>query len=177
MYIWLGLNVDEQYLDIREKAKIVDKELKYINSCFTLPLHISIKMSFDVKEEQFESIVNTVCEYYKRLKTFELSVKGVENAGNIVWIRYYENVILSSIKDDMNALLKDKFNIGLHEYDHDYLFHTTLFMENDESKNSRAFEQVKNVPLPKTIRINRFSVGYSPNGELGTYKIYREIVN
>lgn len=176
MYIWVGINVHEYFSEIRERAKKVERELNYELSCFTLPSHISIKMSFPIKEELFESVVDTVCEYFETLKPFDITVKEVENAGNIVWIRYFDNQTLSLIKEEMNALLKERFDIELHEYDYDFIFHTTLFMDNNEEKNAMAFEAVKNVALPKAVRINRFIVGFSPNGELGTYKVFREII-
>lgn len=175
MYIWVGLNVDRHFSEVKERAKNIDTELNYVNSCFTLPMHISLKMSFEIKEEMFEQVVDALCEYYRSLTAFELTVKGIENEGNIVWIRYKENYTLSKMKDSVNAMLKERFGIGLHEYDSDYLFHTTLFMENDEEKNAKAYEQIKDSRLPQTITVDRFAVGFSPNGKLGTYKIFKEI--
>lgn len=46
MYIFLGIDVDNQFAEIKNKATIIDKNIGFKNSCFTLPSHISLKASF-----------------------------------------------------------------------------------------------------------------------------------
>ena len=72
-------------------------------------------------------------------------------------------------------MLSERFGIGLHEYDLDFLFHTTLFMDSDAEKVRRGYEAIKNIPLPSVLRANRFLIGSSPEGKLGTFRTEKEI--
>lgn len=174
MYLWVGINVDNSLSAVREKAENIEKEVGNDLSCYTLPLHVSLKISFEVNEKDREQVVASILDLYESLEPFDLKVKGIENEGNIVWIRYAENQLISDLKTKMNAMLTERFGIGLHEYDYDFIFHTTLFM-GDEKKNALAFEKIKDIPLPKKVTANCFSVGFSESGELGTFKILREV--
>ena len=175
MYIWIGINVDDQLSGIKEKAAKIDREAEFKNSCFTLPLHISLKISFPAESADFQSVIDDITDYYRSIKPFEISVKGFEKDRNIVWIRMVNNREIDKIHDDLNEMLLSKYKVGLHEYDLDYKFHTTLFMDDDEDKISKAYELIRDVRLPKSLNINRFLIGISDSGNLGTYSIYREI--
>lgn len=48
MYIFLEIDVDEQFTEVKSKANIIDKDIGFKNSYFTLPLHISLKVSFKI---------------------------------------------------------------------------------------------------------------------------------
>ena len=72
-------------------------------------------------------------------------------------------------------MLFEKYGVGLHEYDCDYKFHTTLFMENNEEKIRSAYETVKNVYLPEKISVNKLLIGVSESGKLGSYRVFREV--
>ena len=48
--IWVGIGVDEQLQSVRERIAAVEERLALSNSNLTLPLHISMKMSFAVEE-------------------------------------------------------------------------------------------------------------------------------
>lgn len=175
MYIWLGINVDGQLGDVKKKAKEIDKELAFTNSCFTLPLHISLKMSFAIDDAKFSEIAADIENYYSSVESFEIDVRGIENEQVIVWIRMHECEGLNEIHDALNDLLLKKYGIGLHEYDTDYKFHTTLFMDSDGEKINAAFERVKDTPIPKRLVADRFVIGTSQGGALGTYSVYKEI--
>ena len=176
MYIWLGINVDEQLCEVRDRAYDVNRRLAFENFCYTLPFHISLKMSFQVENALFDKILADVESYYSTITPFEIDIKGIENESVIVWVRMCENKRLNKIHDDLNALLLDKYGVGLHEYDTDYKFHTTLFMDGDTSKIDAAFDMVKDTPLPQSITANRFIIGRSASGALGTYSVYKEIL-
>ena len=175
MYIWLGINVDGQLSDLRGRAEEIEKGLGVKNSCYTLPMHISLKISFPVSDELFDSIVNDVAGIYSSHQPFDVDVKGIENESVIVWIRMKENEKLNAIHDELNELLLRKYGVPLHEYDMDYKFHTTLFMDSDTDKMHAAYDTIKNEPVPKILRADRFIIGTSPSGALGTYSVYKEI--
>lgn len=175
MYIWIGIDVQEQLGEIRQKAMKIDRELEFENSCFTLPLHISLKMSFERDNDSYQAVIDDITDYLSALTPFEISVKGIEAYENIVWIRMVNNNEIDSIHDRLNEMLLKKHGVVLHEYDLDYKFHTTLFMSDNEDKIRTAYERVKDTSLPDVLKINRFLIGTSKSGKLGTYSVFKEI--
>ena len=175
MYIWLGINVDDQLSDLRCRAEKIEKGLNVKNSCYTLPMHISLKISFPMEEALFDSVVADVEKIYSSHEAFDIEADGIENESVIVWIRMKENEKLNAIHDELNELLLRKYGVPLHEYDTDYKFHTTLFMDSDTDKMNAAYDAIKNETMPKTLRADRFPIGTSKSGALGTYSVYKEI--
>ncbi len=176
MFIWVGIDVDSQFQDVKNRALSIDRELAFENSCFTLPMHISLKMSFPIKIAEKEAIIKTISDYYGSIEPFEVQIKGIEKDEEIIWIRMQENERLSKISYDLNHILQEKYQIGLHEYDLDYKFHTTLFMDDNREKIDLAFEKIKSCCLPQKLYANTFVIGVSNSGDLGTYSIYKTII-
>ena len=171
MFVWVGIDVDSQYNEIKTVSKEIDEKLCFKHSCFTLPMHISLKISFEIDENQYESVEKTILSVYENIKPFEIPVKRVENHGNICWIRMWDNASLNALSAQINDILAEKHGIPLHEYDLDFQFHTSLFMDDDRGKVDAAYNQVKDVKLPEKLIANRFVIGTSESGRLGTYKV------
>lgn len=174
MFMWLGIDVDDQLQEIKKEASIIENKLYFLHSNLTIPFHISLKMSFNVDEQLFDHIMTDVINIYKRFHSFEIEVKGIENNDTICWIKMKENQTLNEIHDILNDFLLKKYHIPLHEYDLDYQFHTTLFMDEDKDKVSKAYQLIQHAPVPKVLRVNKMIIGRSPNGALGTYHVFKE---
>lgn len=172
MYVWLGASVDEQLSSHKQKAFEAAKVLGN-NVWNVLPWHISLKISFEA-DGCFEEIVASVCDFYRKLSPVTLQVNELENAGNIVWIRYCENESLSKIKDGLNAMLKERFGVPLHEYDLDFIFHTTLTMDSLE-QNQAFYLRMKDLPLPESVVLTKFLVGYSPSESPESYCVVKTV--
>lgn len=175
MYLWLGINVDNQLQDIQKIAKKIEKEIGFENSNFTLPWHISLKMSFYIQKEQYSAIIDDIICFYQSIQPFEIEVKGIEYDQNICWIMMKENQFLNQIHDQLNQMLLEKYHIPLHEYDLDYKFHTTLFMDKDENKVKEAFNAIKDRKIPSKLHAFLFVIGSSDSGKLGSYRLTHEI--
>lgn len=175
MYIWVGADVDCQLQEIKKAAFIVENEIGFENSNFTLPLHISLKISFFVSDSVAQGVMDDIEALYRSVTPFSIEVDKIECYENISWIRYRQNDYLDSIHDKLNHMLFGKYGVGLHEYDCDYKFHTTLFMENNEDKIRAAYETVRNTYLPKKISVNKLVIGASDSGRLGSYRVVREV--
>ena len=175
MYIWVGVEVDGQIAEIKRSAFEIEKKIGFENSNFTLPMHISLKISFPVPDAVAEAVMNDIEKLYHSVTPFEIAVDKIECYENISWIRYKQNDKIDEIHDRLNAMLFEKYGIGLHEYDCDYKFHTTLFMENNEEKIRNAYEMVKGAYLPNKIFVNKLLIGASDSGKLGSYKVVREV--
>lgn len=174
MYLWVGFDVDEQLCMFRERMRQIENDLHFRLRYSEIPFHVSLKIPFLVRNEDFEKAINVIAEFAETLNTFNLSVKGVENENTIVWLRFFDSEYLSKVKLHFNVYLKEKFNIPMHEYDFDSLFHITLFMDEDVKKNSLAYDRISDFVLPKSMSIRSLSIGLSEDGTAGTYKIIRK---
>ena len=175
MYIWVGVEVESQIAEIKKSAFEIEKKIGFENSNFTLPMHISLKISFPVNDSVANDVIYDIEQLYRLVNPFEIDVDRIECYENISWIRYKQNDTIDSLHDKLNSMLLEKYGVGLHEYDCDYKFHTTLFMENNEEKIRSAYEMIKNVYLPKMISVNKLLVGVSESGKLGSYRVIKEI--
>lgn len=175
MLVWVGIDMDSQYCAIKGEIKAVEEEVGFDHSNFTLPMHVSLKISFSVEEKDFQAVEDTITAIYDRTEPFEIAVKGIELHDNICWIRMKENPRLNALSEELNYTLRDKFGVPLHEYDLDFKFHTTLFMDDDVEKVAKAYEKVKDISVPDKLVASRFVIGTSESGDLGTYKIYKTI--
>ena len=105
MYIWIGIDVDDQLTDMKSAAKTTEDRIGFTHSNFTLPLHISLKISFPVPEDQVASVFRDLTEVFASIPSFSIPVKGIELDEVIVWIRMEENPILNALHDQLNALM------------------------------------------------------------------------
>ena len=55
MFVWVGINVEEQLKETRMAVDGVFEKIAISNVTCQLPLHISLKISFNVENELFET--------------------------------------------------------------------------------------------------------------------------
>ncbi len=171
MYIWTAIDVDHQLENIKALAQITEKDLKFENSAFTLPSHISLKISFRVDDAMYPLVEKTIFEYYQTVKPFEIEVSGIEFENTIVWIRMKENETLKQIHDDLDKILFEKHGIARHAYDLDFKFHTTLFLDPDQKKIQTAYNRIKDIEIPSFLHPRNLIIGTSESGAVGTYHV------
>ena len=175
MILWIGADVDAQLAALRDATRKAQAALGFDASLFTLPFHVSLKMSFFVPDERAEEAMDALAAFFAALSPITAAVRGVERENGIVWLRLAECPALDEAHDRLNALMREGFGVPLHPYDSDYLFHTTLFMDADNEKLARACEMVRGVPVPGALTLRRFLIGGTPTGELGTYRVFRAV--
>ena len=175
MFVWVGIDVDGQLKQIKESTKAVESELIFKHSNFTLPLHISLKIPFEVTNDIVQDVIEDLMKIYDETEPFEIKVKGLSCESTISWIRMEENPILMELSGKINGLMLAKYNIPLHEYDLDGKFHTTLFMDEDCQKVKQAYTKIQHIQIPARLTAERFLIGVSASGALGTYRIYKTI--
>lgn len=141
MYIWIGIDTESQLAAIKHEVLKIENNLNLTHS--TLPLHISLKMSFKANDSAREAIINDLLNYSKTLKSFDIETNKINYEDIICWILMKRNKNLDTIHDYLNDFLKQKYDIPLHEYDKDYKFHTTLFMNEDKSKVFAAYKKMQ----------------------------------
>lgn len=222
MHIWVGIDLDSQLTDVRERASAVERELGLACSCYTLPMHVSLKMPFEMEgsvgdaasldgagcggssgagcggsfvAERVSSaaepywicdggravrgraaaVVRELAAYFAAQTPFSICPLGVENEGGILWIRMERSDRLDRLHDELNGMLAERYGVGLHEYDTDYKFHTTLFMDSDPDMIAEAEARLGSVELPRELRVSRFVIGSSETGALGTYSVLKTV--
>ncbi|MBR2381204.1 MAG: hypothetical protein IKA84_01755 [Clostridia bacterium] len=175
MFVWVGINVEEQLRETRMAVDGVFEKIDISNVTCQLPLHISLKISFEIENELFNSVLNDIASIYEAQKPFKIDVKGVEKHEDIMWIRMYSNAEIEALATALNMMLKEKYGIPLHEYDLDFIFHTTLFMDDDKEKINIARQLLGDLNLPETLVANTFVIGTSETGENGTYRVFKTI--
>ena len=173
MYIFVGINVEKTLENIGRKVNEINDNLGYEYS--TLPLHISLKMSFEIDNGKVNNCIEMLTNYLKNIKPFTIYPKGIENEDVIIWLRMNNDDQIDRIHLDLVNIIEKQFGIAPHEFDLDYKFHTTLFMSDDVDKNRKAYEIIKNCDFPMEINANKIIIGTSQDGTIGTYRVYKEI--
>lgn len=176
MKVWIGIDVDDQLSELKNRAKEIESELGFLVPACSLPYHISLKMSFDANEDNIDAIIRDIENIYDRVEPFEIDIDKIEYESVIVWVMMCQNDDLSKLHDELNTILLEKYGVALHEYDTDYKFHVTLFMDGDPEKTLKAYDKIKAFPLPKKLSARKFAIGLSPNGDFGTYRMIKEII-
>ena len=175
MYVWLAIDVDEQLKALRSRTEQVTAQLACFNSALTLPLHISLRMSFPIEDAAFESAVNRIERWYRTLSPFQIAVQGMERNRNVVWLKIAGCPELERLHSEVVRLLQEEYGIGLHPFDQDFRFHASLFLNSDENKAAEAFSLLQNESLPFTLTASRFVIGCSETGRAGEYRVIRTI--
>lgn len=175
MFVWVGINVEDQLTDVRRAVDGVFERIEISNVTCQLPLHISLKISFEIERDMFEAVLSDIVSIYEEQKPFDICVKGIEKHERIEWIIMYSNESLEALATRLNMMLLEKYGVALHEYDLDFIFHTTLFMDDDASKIDEAHRILGDVHLPELITARSFVIGTSETGANGTYRVYRTV--
>lgn len=175
MYIWVAIDVNEQVREIREKAENYINKQGLSSTTFTMPFHISLKISFQIPNDKFEEVVSDIRDFYKSLKPFQIMVKGVEQAGPIVWITMQDSIELADIHKALDEMLFEKYGVIQHDFDKDFLFHTSVIVIHNEEQIGKAFDAIRDINIPEILRAERFIIGSSTEGRAGTYSVIEEI--
>lgn len=163
MYLWVAIHTDGQMRELRERAEAA-------GAVFSLPLHISLKISFPVEESRVPDAMAAIRAYYATLAPFSVEVQGIEQNGGIVWLRMKENDTLQRIHRELDRRMEENFGVLPHPYDGDYRFHTTLFI-GDEQRAAEIYEELRSASVPSVIRVSRLLIGGSESGRAEDYSV------
>lgn len=175
MILWTGAETEGQLTELRKAVRETTAALGLDDSIFTLPMHVSLKMSFFVPDARKEAAMDALEAFFGGVSPVTAAVRGIEREQGIVWLHLAPSPALDDLHNRLNALMAERFAVPLHPYDRDFIFHTTLFMGGEEDKLARAFERVKGAPVPRALTLRRFLIGGSETGALGTYRVFRTV--
>lgn len=174
MYLWLAIDINDELADIRHTAEQITCKLGSTNSALTLPLHISLRISFPIEDEMFEKITTRIDEYYSMLSPFVVEILEIEKCGNIIWLKIQENTQLKRIHEDLVAILLHEFGVQPHSFDLSFLYHCSLFVDDDLIKVDEAYTYLRHESFPKSVQARKLTIGCSESGRAGEYSVFKE---
>lgn len=176
MYIWLGIDLDNQLRQLKTLRDQTRTQLGMPVDNPNFPMHISLKISFQIPDNLVEQVVQDLCGYFTTLAPFDIHVDKFECHPNISWVLYKPCQPLMDISTHLNNFLLENYNVPLHEYDTDFKYHSTLFLDGTTEQIAQGFDVIKQYSLPQKVTANTFCIGMSPNGANYTYAVTHRIV-
>lgn len=174
MYIWTGCKLPEEFeSQIRARCVPIAHELGLNISGFTLPQHISLKISFEAGE-RYPEILDHIESLLRREGPFAVAPAAIEQHGGILWITFRECEILHRLHKLLDSTLEQKYHIPQHMFDKQYFFHSALLL-GDPEKIAQARIALQDFPLPPELKINSFLQGISETGKSGDFRVVRQI--
>lgn len=174
MFIWVGCELPKEFeLDLRDVCLEASDGLALDFACFTLPQHISLKISFDAGRD-YEPVLDFVEELLRKEKRFSVNPKEPEQAGSILWLAFRESGTLRRLHNLLDRDLKRQFGVPQHLFDKAFAFHSTLAMGPVEEIASYQ-SRLAGLELPERLEIRAFLLGISESGKPGTYQVVRRI--
>lgn len=174
MYIWIGCKLPESFAqDLRAFCLKQNANLGLDTAAFSLPQHISLKISFETPE--YEAVLAELAGFLSAWQPLSVRLRSAEQAGTILWLPVEENNILRQFHDRLDSFLECRFGIPQHEFDKAFLFHSTLFIDESTEKIAMMREAMAGFPLPRELMIDTFLLGLSPDGTNGSYRVIQAI--
>ncbi len=174
MYLWLAIDVNGQLRQLRDEAEQCAKRLHSQNPALTLPLHVSLRISFFLDDTVWEAAVRRIERYYATLRPFSMEAQGIEKYGEVVWLKITENPALSKIHQELVALLFKEYGVLPHAFDKAFLYHASLFMDPDPARLDAAYALLRKMPYPEHLTADRLLIGCSQTGRAGEYRVLGE---
>ncbi|MBQ9930578.1 MAG: 2'-5' RNA ligase family protein [Oscillospiraceae bacterium] len=174
MYIWVGCKLPEHFeQQIRSVCLGQNKALNLNTDAFSLPQHVSLKISFP--SQRHEEILKYLEAFLSVQAPFSLRIRSAQQQGNILWLPVEENETLRQLHQQLDARLEQRFGIAQHPFDKCFLFHSTLFMDEDTDKLSQMRKALEAFPVEQVLQVDTFLLGLSENNLPGQYRIVRQI--
>lgn len=175
MYIWLAIDVEEQLRTFREKVVALTAALGIENPSLTLPLHISLRISFQAPDSLSDEILEKVQTYFHSLKPFSVAVEGLETMRGILWLRVQKSAALDEIHRHLTDLTETEYGIASHLFDADFRYHISLVTGCSEAAAQKACAALQALPIPDFLHARTLVLGTSRTGRAGDYQVTQRI--
>jgi 2'-5' RNA ligase len=174
MYVWIGCKLPESFeTEIRSLCLKQNEALGLDTVAFSLPQHISLKISFETAAH--EAVLEALTAFLSTQQPFSVRIEDPAQNGNILWLPTEENSVLRQLHDRLDTLLQDRFDIPQHAFDKAFLFHSTLFIDENVEKISKMSEYLQVRSIARVLTVDTFLLGISETGKAGTYRVVRQI--
>ena len=176
MHVWLGIDLDSQLQQLKSLVAQIRAKTGMPLENPTFPMHTSLKISFQIDDDLLPKVVNDLSNYFATQKPFQLQLDQPECHPNIAWLLYKPHPQLVQISNHLNNYLLANYNVPLHEYDTDFKYHSTLFLDGTPEQIAQGFDVLKQFPLPQKVTANTFCIGTSDSGANYTFDVIRRVV-
>ena len=174
MYIWTGCKLPGEFeSQLRACCVPIARELGLNISGFSLPQHISLKISFD-GGDRYSEILDAIGSILRRESPFTVMPTEIQQHGSILWISFRENETLRRLHELLDHILEQSYHIPQHPFDKQFFFHSALFLGAPE-KITLARAALADFPLPPRLEIRSFLQGVSETGKSGDFRVIRQI--
>ena len=160
MFVWVGCDINPKFYEFREKVKELNADIQASESAFSFPQHISLKITFEMEEEIAKHCIKDIIELLKNTKPFVAKMQQIEHQDGIIWIRVEEHEHFKALHDELDQIAIS-YAVKQHEFDKNFIFHSTVIMDENNEKLSSLYEKIKDIPYPEELKINTFLVGHS----------------
>lgn len=171
MYLWIALDLGDALDRLRERALFLNRHLGLSEAAFTLPAHISLKISFSLPDEAAERAKNRILRLLQNRPAFSVKPTGLEASGKILWVKFKESEPLSELHQLLDEVLLAEFSVERHPFDLAFAYHSTLFLDGDADTLSTLSAALQSEALPREILPCGFLIGSSESGKAGTYRV------
>ena len=175
MYIWIACDVSDSLCYVREFCRNYNKELGLDEVAFSLPQHISLKISFAVTDSDVDSVIKTVSDYLGTFTPFSLERPTPEQSGDILWLRFDDCDMLTKLHRDLDTILLQQHGVGQHKFDLEFKFHSTLFIDDNDEAMAEMQSAVSSLDIPDVVTVDRFIIGTSKSGKAGEYSVLKTV--
>ena len=174
MYIWTGCRLPADFeAAIRSRCLELNQNVGLDTSGFSLPQHISLKISFDAGD-RYPQVLDSIEHMLRRELPITVQPTAIECHGGILWVTFQENAQLRRLHNLLDRELEREFGIRQHLFDKAFLFHSALFVGNKQDIQEMR-EKLADYPLPERLEIDTFLLGLSEVGKSGTFRVVQEI--
>lgn len=172
IFIWTAIDVSGQADGLTERAREVSERIAAENPALSLPMHISLKISCQIKTKKLPQAVERLSKKLEEIKSFELTPECIEREGGVVWIRHRESEQLHELHQWVVDFFLGQYGVMPHKFDLEFAYHTSLFVGNEEEA-TRAFTLLKDEPLPERLTAEKYVIGVSESGKAGEYRVIK----
>lgn len=164
MYLWVALKLNESFAyNIRNKVKEINKKYNLDEKALKLPAHISLKISFDIKDNSQNELIDKMVSLISSYLPLQVCSLKIEKNGNIIWVTFKENNTLKLIHNALDEMLLN-YKIPKHEFDKNFMFHSTLFIDENEDKVIKMYDEIKKINVEEEMILDSIIIGESLDG-------------
>lgn len=179
MYLWVGAVFDSNAEnEIRSIANKLNENYNLSTVAFSLPQHISLKISFDCVD--YKGVIDFIKGKLSAFSPFEVKINDVTKIdGSLIWLEIEENETLRKMHNLLNSSLLKKFGIPPKSFDgNEFKFHTTLFFDSSINEKHQALicDFKKQFILPEKYVIKDIKFAISQTLTAGEFEVIDEIV-
>ncbi len=173
VYIWTALYLEDELADFKKSIlKIADK---YQIRCplTIVPVHLSLKISFDIKDKMTDKCIQEICRYFYGQAPFYFEPESYEIYPGILWLKVKDNDKLKELHAGLDEIVKKFFGVQPSDLDNKFKYHLTIYTDTDK-KLEKGLEELSRIELPQKVKASNFIVGTSENGRPDTFSVYKQ---